>query len=115
MTVKVVGLLKRRTGMSVEDFRAYYESTHRLVGEKYLRGYATRYVRRYLDPQGEVDEDAPDVILEVWYPDQATFEAASGRLQRPEAALEILEDERQLFDRERNRFFVVDECESDLS
>ena len=47
---KTVGLLKRRPGMSVEDFRSYYESNHRVIGEKYLTGNAVRYVRRFLDP-----------------------------------------------------------------
>lgn len=44
--IKVVTTLKKKAGMSTDDFRAYYETHHRLIGEKYLSGYATRYVRR---------------------------------------------------------------------
>ena len=47
---KMIGLLKRRPGMSSGEFRAYYESTHRRIGEKYLRKYACNYMRRYLTP-----------------------------------------------------------------
>jgi hypothetical protein len=36
-------------------------------------------------------------------------------LRAPDAAAEIAEDEEQLFDRPRNRFFFLDESESDLT
>ena len=32
--------MKRRPGMSIPEFREYYETQHRLIGEKYLAGYA---------------------------------------------------------------------------
>ncbi|MEM7097777.1 MAG: EthD domain-containing protein [Pseudomonadota bacterium] len=116
--IKVIGLLKRRAGMSVDEFRTYYESQHRLIGEKYLSGHASRYIRRYLNPQdrGLSDEESRpyDVILEIWYPDQTASEAASARLSLPEAIAEIVADEEQLFDRQANRFFTVEEVESDL-
>lgn len=47
--IKVVTPLKRRSDLSREEFRNYYESHHRLLGEKYLAGYANRYLRRYLE------------------------------------------------------------------
>jgi len=31
--IKVVTTLKKRKGMSTENFRAYYERSHRLIGE----------------------------------------------------------------------------------
>lgn len=118
--IKTVGLLKRRQGMSVEAFRAYYESTHRVIGEKYLSGHACKYMRRFLNPASAPDtatfgaaEDF-DVILEIWYPDQAAYAAASERIAAPDAAAEILADELKLFDREKNRFFTVTESVSDL-
>ncbi len=48
--IKSIGLLKRRPGISVAEFRAYYETKHRVIGEKYLTGFASRYVRRFLEP-----------------------------------------------------------------
>ena len=48
--IKMIGLLKRKPGMTTAAFRAYYESKHRLIGEKHLREYACRYARRYLTP-----------------------------------------------------------------
>ena len=118
--IKTVGLLKRRKELSVEEFRAYYESTHRVIGDKYLGGYACKYMRRYLNPNSDADaatfgaDGDFDVILEIWYPDQASHAAVGKRLSAPEAAAEILEDELKLFDRDRNRFFTLTEAVSDL-
>lgn len=117
---KTIGLLKRRPGMSVEEFRDYYENNHRVIGEKYLKGNAEHYARRYLTPYanlltGEEVEPEYDVVLEVWYADRAAFDATVEKLTTPAAAKEIGEDEEQLFDRPLNRFFFVEECESDLT
>jgi hypothetical protein len=48
--IKVITLLCRKAGMSKTDFRQYYETNHRHIGEKYLSGYATHYERRYVRP-----------------------------------------------------------------
>lgn len=116
---KIIGLFKRRPGMTITEFREYYESRHRLLGEKYLRGYASRYVRRYLsafpDPaSGTTTEPEYDVALEIWYPDQQTFAAASARLREPHAAAEIIADEEQLFDRRSMHVYFLEERESEM-
>jgi hypothetical protein len=115
--IKSIGLLKRKPGMSVQESHDYYETRHRLIGEKYLAPFASRYVRRFLEPADghSPDENAFDVILEVWYEDQSAYERCGAHLSRPEVRAEIVADEEQLFDRPRNRFFVVDEHESELS
>ncbi len=117
---KVIGLLKRRPGMSVDEFREYYETKHRLIGEKYLRGNAERYMRRFTTPvphrvTGEPVEPEHDVILEIWYADREAYEATSKLLRAPDAAKEIADDEERLFDRPRTQFYIVEEHESDLS
>ncbi|MEP1470046.1 MAG: EthD domain-containing protein [Halieaceae bacterium] len=110
--------MKRRPGMTIEAFRDYYEGNHRLIGEKYLKGFASRYVRRYVnalpDRDGELYDPEYDVVLEVWYPDEATFKACAENLQRPEIASEINDDEQQLFDMRFMRSYVVEEYESEL-
>jgi len=116
---KMIGLLKRRPGMSTADFRDYYESTHSRIGEKYLKDFASHYMRRYLtafpDPvTGENPEPEHDVLLEIWYPDRAAFDAAYAQFAVEEIIAEISADEERLFDRSRMHFFFVDECVSDL-
>ncbi|MEJ8568606.1 EthD domain-containing protein [Elongatibacter sediminis] len=117
--IKTVNLLKRRSGMSMEDFIEHYESTHRRIGEKYLKGHACHYIRRYLFPvpdpaTGESYEAEYDVLLEIWYPNEAAYQNAMAAINAPEAAAEISADEANLFDRSSMRSFHVREFESDM-
>ena len=116
--IKVVSPMKRRPGMSIAEFREYYETNHRLIGEKYLTGFATRYVRRFTNPLpdqlGNLIDPEFDVILEVWYPDLETFNACLAKLGEPDIAKEIRVDEVKLFDLNYKRSYLVEEFESDL-
>lgn len=117
---KTLTLLKRRPDLSMEEFVRCYESGHARLGERLLRGAAARYVRRYLQPvpnpeTGVVEDGEHDVVTEVWFDDRAAWEATMARLSTPEVMAEIVADEETLFDRSRNRFFLVDERDSDLS
>ncbi len=117
--IKLVMPMKRRPGMSVPEFREYYETKHRLIGEKYLTGFATRYLRRFTNPNmdrdGQLRDPEYDVFLEIWYPDQATYEACGKALSSPEVAKEIREDEEKVFDMRFMRSYLIEECESDLT
>jgi hypothetical protein len=116
--IKLVMPMKRRPGMTIPEFREYYETKHRLIGEKYLKGYATRYFRRFLnalpDRSGELYDPEYDVILEIWYPDEETFQACNERLSLPDIVAEIREDEEKIFDMRYMRSYLTEERESDL-
>jgi hypothetical protein len=116
--IKLIMPMKRRPGMTVAEFREYYESSHRLLGDKYLKGCATKYVRRFTNPtpdrDGELREPEYDVFLEVWYPDQASFDACAKRLSEPDVVQEIHADEEKLFDMRYMRSYLVEEFESNL-
>jgi hypothetical protein len=117
---KIILFLKRKPGMSVQDFRDYYESHHRLLAEKYSKGVA-RYVRRYIEPvaggtaEALGDELGFDVITEVWIADRAMFEQVGAFLARNAPPPDVLEDELKLFDRAKSRVATVVEFESDVS
>ena len=115
--IKTITMLKRKPGMSLEDFIVYYETHHRLIGEKVLKSYAIRYSRRYLQPRpdrsGATAEPDHDVLTEVWFPDQDAADAAARAIA--EHAAEIAADEEKLFDRSKLRGFSVLEFESDMS
>lgn len=114
--IKLITLLKRRPGMSREDFIAYYETNHARIGEKVLRGAAVHYVRRYLQPLGpEAPEPPFDVVMEIWFPDRETLDRRMGALvSDPVIAAEIAEDEEKLFDRSSIVSFIADEHVSAL-
>ena len=113
--VKLITLLKRRPGLSREAFRDYYESRHRLIGEKYLAGYAVHYVRRYVELLPGGGEPDHDVVMEIWLPDRERLEALMRRLAEPDVAEEIARDEEQLFDRPATLTFTVSEVASTLN
>ena len=116
--IKVVTLLTRKPGMSREAFIKHYETHHRKIGEKYLSGFAAKYQRRYLQSAGyrEQEGDAPpfDVLMEIWYPDQAALNGALAVLSTDEARAEIEADEERLFDRDLIRSYTVKEYESEM-
>ena len=114
--IKVVTLLFKRSELTAEAFRDYYESHHRLLGEKYLSPHALKYVRRYPILAGDGAE-APefDVMMEVWFENYYAMEAAMADMSTPHAQHELAEDEARLFERDRTQSFIVDECESDLN
>lgn len=115
MTITLITLLKRRPGMSKADFIAYYEAHHRLIGEKVLGGYATRYIRRFLHPtDGEDRPEDADVVMEIDFPDAATRDAWFAAMADETTMAEIVADEERLFDRDRIRTFTVEERTSVL-
>jgi hypothetical protein len=118
--LKLVTLIKRKPGLSMQEFIEHYESGHRLLGERYLKPHACRYVRRFLHPVGIVEREAQadpayDVLMEIWFADQAAYDAAMQDLAEPAVAQEIAEDEERLFDRDSICSFLVEEYESVLT
>jgi len=116
--IKVVTLLTRKPGMSREAFIEHYETHHRKIGEKYLSGFAVKYQRRYLQSAGFREQEGGalpfDVLMEIWYPDQDTLDAALAVLSTDEAQAEIIADEERLFDRDLIRSYTVEEYESEM-
>jgi len=113
---KILLFMKRRQGMSVEAFRDYYETRHVPLATKYASGMK-RYIRRYIDPQphpetGPAGEPPFDVITELWFGDEAIFSATLAHLTTTIMPVEIVEDEKQLFDRDSFRIATLVECET---
>ena len=118
---KVVGLGKRKPGMSFEDFVDYYKTRHSKLGDRVMKRVgANRYARRFIRPlpnqyTGEMQESDFDVIIEFWYETKADFERCF-EISTGELRKEFEEDEENFFDRENSRLMlVVEEDESDLS
>jgi hypothetical protein len=111
---KIVSLVKRKPGLTREQFKNYYETTHSKLGDKYLPPYCTKYLRRYLEPVGHPITGSPegfdyDCITEMWFPDEATYKAFTASVTAPEIAKVVIEDEEKLVDRAKTRRYVVEE------
>ena len=117
--VKVVGLFKKKKGMSMEKFQDYYENHHiKLFDEHVAHPGVLRYSRRYLTPFAGLASPIPppkdggyDVIREVWYKDKELFNSFKGQSD-PSFAEIIKEDEDKFFDRESMVMFLSEDHES---
>lgn len=115
---KILLFMKRRPGMSMAAFQDYYENHHVPLALKYSAG-VDRYMRRYLtahpNPEtGEAGELAWDVITELWFENEAVFRGTVAYLSTALMPDEIIEDEKQLFDRLKLRMATVVERETAL-
>jgi hypothetical protein len=116
-TWKILLFMKRRPDISVEAFREYYETRHAPLAEKYSSG-VSRYIRRYVEPlpHPETGEftDGPDVITELWFTDEKIYRGTLAYITTSLMPEEIIEDEKNLFDRSSFRIATVVERESAL-
>ncbi|WP_404482203.1 EthD domain-containing protein [Novosphingobium sp. BL-52-GroH] len=114
---KILLFMKRRGDISPEAFRDYYETRHAPLAGKHASG-VSRYIRRYIEPQPHPETgaftDGPDVITELWFEDEAIYRATLAYVTTSLMPAEIVEDERNLFDRASFRIATVVERETDF-
>jgi hypothetical protein len=116
---KIIIGLKRRPGMTVEEFRDYYENVHIKVASKYLQPGMVHYMRRYLDPLPHLDtrelhEPEFDVITELWYEDEKAAAGLIWMLSEGRLPRDVFDDEHNVFDRPKTRYFRTTEFVTDL-
>ena len=114
MTVKVIAMLTRKAGLSESGVR-------RLLREPATRHSSCRSRRRSAITGATIctakarssrqDARLPDfdVVTELWFDDQAAFDAAMVAFTDPANAARIARDEENVFDRSRTMFFVATE------
>jgi uncharacterized protein (TIGR02118 family) len=102
--IKVVTCVKRKPGLSVEDFQAYWRERHPEVVVR-LPGIR-RYVQSHTRPAGyRKGEPAFDGIAEVWFEDGRAMHALRGS---PEMAA-VEADEGRFIDRPAVRVIATEE------
>lgn len=113
---KLMLLIKRKPGVSKQEFVDYYESSHSKLGERFLRGNAIKYTRRYLFPlAGESASNPPfDVAMEMWFKDEKQHQLLIEACSSEDVANMIAQDEAKFQDREKTLVFRIEEHESDL-
>ncbi len=114
---KVLIFLKRKPGLSLDEFRDYYENHHMPLCLRYARGM-TRYARNYIEhpidaETGRARELDHDVVTEIWFDDADVAGAAlryAGQGILPE---EVIADEERLFDRAKSQMVAITGFETD--
>ena len=120
--IKFVCLLKRKKGLSFEQFKHYYENNHAPLAFSYLTKalhYQRRYLQSsmpgYLESEGELS-GMYDCFTEVWFENRADMDENLSVLAHPDTAAVVIADEEKFLDRSQLRFFIVeDECKSAAS
>ncbi|WP_340317421.1 EthD domain-containing protein [Rhizorhabdus argentea] len=120
---KVMWLMKRKVGTSMEDLIRHYENVHCELGtnlwtEKGFR--PVKYIRRYLHPlaglvpseRGEAARASHDVAMEMWFRSKRDFEVFLGFFESDEIMSIFIEDELKFLDRERTEIFMLEEHET---
>ena len=113
---KCIALLKRKNGLSREQFIEYYETRHAPLMRRLLP-QMTDYRRNYFDVAGAFvypGASLPDfdVVTEMWVEDRAAYDAMIAIATRPDVARIIAEDEEHFLDRDQTRMLIVDERRS---
>ena len=107
---KLILFVKRKPGLTHEQFRAHYESTHAPLARRVLP-WLDRYTRNFLTPFPGQPEPPYDCVTEFWFKDEAALRA-SIEWTRSEAGQVLARDEENFMDRPTMITFLADEVES---
>ncbi len=125
--IRVMWLLRRKPGISFEQFRHHYETSHALLGNTYLGHLLLAYRRNYILPVG-TSTGSPllqrvlaskawdyDCITEWELADEAAFEGVLDTLANPAIGKIFHDDEEHFLDRSSVRLIRCEQLESDTA
>ena len=121
--IKQLVFLKKKPGMTMDEFMDYYENQHSQLSKKMGRSpsipNAQRYVRRYLTPEknpvtGEVHDAGYDCVMEIWWNSREDFENSQRVIGDPARLPSIKEDESHVFATHANPVCTVVERDSPM-
>ena len=110
--IKRITLIKAKDGMSLADFRAYYEKNHAPMAKR-LFPMVADYRRNFIvdvprHPAG-VTYPGFDVVTENWFANEADMQAFNDKFKQPEVLAEVRADEAKFTQMDRTWSFIVDE------
>ena len=121
--IKLIFMLKRKQGMTPDEFRAYYEGSHVRMARQYtghlLESYERNYINRIDAPPTESGADIVafdyDVVTEMRFKDQAAVDGAMAIFGGLEVGHLFVEDEKQFLDRKTILMLTCDEVNTGTS
>lgn len=123
---KIMTLMKRKPGTSMEHLIDYYENNHSALGVKIWTETGkppVRYFRRYFSPMifagapipDHVPEMPFDVAMELWFDSRDDSDEFFRRGSAEPFGEIFATDEMNFIDREKSLMVVLEEHETDLS
>ena len=108
--VKAIALLKRKPGLSPEQFRKHYEEVHAPLAKRVFP-FIKKYVRNYVStmPFSSGDKEPEfDCVTEEWFDNMEGFQAMID-IYMKETGRAIREDEKEFLDRTKVVYLIVEE------
>ena len=117
---RVFILLKRKQGISFEQFQKHYESSHAKLGEKYFGHLFASYRRNYVPSgmrlgDGSAVEPAYDCLTELIFREPGGYQELKRIAGDPEIRRILIEDEERFLDRMACANAMSQPIESDVS
>ena len=103
--LKSITLIKRKSGISREEFVKHYEEVHVPLALKHFS--FKKYVRNHIIPSG-VEEPEFDCITEIWFDNMAEYRAGISFWQS-ETGHALRQDEHAFMDRSKTIYYLVEE------
>ena len=116
--LKLTFLMKRKQGMSFDDFRDYYENRHAPLAAQ-LCPHLVHYTRTYvtdcqpLARSAQLPDRGFDCITECWYDVEGSWEDRKMDLLPADAFKQLAADEENFLDRRANRLLMTEQAISD--
>ncbi|MBT4364112.1 MAG: EthD domain-containing protein [Desulfobacterales bacterium] len=105
--VKTIALIKKKAGISREEFIMYYEEVHAPLALKHLP-MIKKYTRNHIFKNPAIEGPDFDCITELWLDSNADVKKLLNFVQS-DAGKVIRDDEEKFLDRENTKFIMVDE------
>jgi uncharacterized protein (TIGR02118 family) len=115
--VKLILIVRRKKGLSHQEFREYYENNHVPLAVRLIPLFS-EYKRNYVDqkekytPVHVVNAAAEpdfDVLTEICFDSRADYDKMLLTLADPEIGRLMAEDEEKFIDRNRISMYIVEE------
>lgn len=108
--IKLIAMIKRKSGLSRQEFVDYYEGTHVPFVARQSGSFFVDYKRNYIcEELGGAGTETFDVVTEVWLEDRAALDGLIAMMTASPWAKELAEDEDRFVDRASMRMFVTEE------
>lgn len=116
---KVMALLKRKAGMTVQQFKDHNEGCHAHLIVKH-QTLMIRYIRHYLHAypyplDGSVVEAEYDLLTELWFEDELAYERGMALMKAQEARDALSDDEARFTDPTKRSYAFIEHHESELA
>ncbi len=110
--IKTVALLRRKEGVSREEFAKHYEEVHAPLALKHLP-MIKRYIRNHVFDVPGMEGPDFDCMSEFWF-DSVEDALAVVEFMQSDAGKVIRNDEQKFMDTEKTISFLVDEKVSNI-